>query len=168
MIVVANAGPLIALGRIGRLDFLGDLFGEVRIPEAVAAEVIGADPKRPGAAAAARASWLRTGPAGDTVAVTLLRERLGAGESEAVVLALSLGADLLLIDEARGRRVAEASGLQPLGTLGILLAAKRRGLVPSVGPLVDALEAVDFRMSQALRRDILVAAEEVLKDRENP
>ena len=114
MIVVANAGPLIALGRLDRLDLLGQLFGEVQIPEAVAEEVIGTAGNRPGAAAAAQASWLRTSTTGDAVAVSLLQERLGAGESEAVVLALELDADLLLIDEARGRRVAEANGLRPL------------------------------------------------------
>lgn len=161
MIVVANAGPLIALGRIDRLDLLGGLFEEVRIPGAVADEVIGTEaPGRAGAATAARAPWLRRGQVCDVVAVSLLRERLGAGESEAVVLALELGADLLLIDEARGRRVAEGRGLQVLGTLGLLLVARQHALLPAVGPLIDELETAGFRMTPQLRREILAAAGE--------
>lgn len=152
MIVVANAGPLIALATIGRFDLLQTLYGEVHIPPAVRDEVVISGHGRPGAEEVGTASWIEVVELRDVTAVQLLRERLGAGESEAVVLAIQLEADLLLIDEARGRRVAEARGLNKTGTIGTLIAAKKRGLVEQVTPLLHDLRAAGFRMGDDLYR----------------
>jgi len=150
MIVVSNAGPCIALARIGALNVLSALFGQVHIPAAVYDEIVTSGSGRPGAEEIALAQWTHTVEIQDKTAVQLLRERLDAGESEAIVLALELQADLLLIDESRGRRVAEAHNLKKTGTVGILVLAKKHGLIDRVTPLLDALLASGFRMSEAL------------------
>ena len=95
-----------------------------------------------------------------TTAVSLLRERLDAGESEAIVLALDVEADVLLMDEARGRRIATSRNLSLTGTLGVLLLAKEQGHIDRVAPLLDALEQNAFRMSQSLRAYVLQQAGE--------
>jgi hypothetical protein len=160
MIVVANAGPLIALARIGQLDLLQSLYIRLHIPPAVRDEMVRSGRGRPGAESVCTASWIDTVDVRDVTAVQLLRERLDAGESEAIVLSIELEADLLLIDELRGRRVAEARGLNKTGTLGTLIAAKKRGLVLEVTPLLDRLKAVGFHMSEDLYQVAQVLAGE--------
>ncbi len=160
MKVVANAGPLIALARIGQFEMLKFLYNQVYIPLAVRDEIVVSGCDRPGAKEVSLASWVHVVNVQDMTAVQLLRERLDTGESEAIVLAIQLEADLLLIDEARGRRVAEAWGLNKTGTIGTLVAAKTRGVVPSVGPLLDSLRASGFRMGVDLYREALRLADE--------
>lgn len=152
MIVVANAGPLIALAQIGQLDLLPAIYGEVRIPRAVWREVVAQGRQRPGAEMLSSASWVKVIDVRDKIALRLLRERLDPGESAAILLAIELKADLLLIDEARGRRIAEARGLTKTGTVGTLIMAKQRGLLETVTPLLDSLMASGFHMSDELYR----------------
>jgi len=154
MIVVANAGPLIALARIGCLDLLQTLYGQLRIPPAVWEEVLASGSGQPEAVTIGALPWIHVVEVHNVTAVQLMRDRLDAGESEAIVLALELNADLLLIDEARGRRVAEARGLNKTGTLGTLVMAKRRGLVPLVTPLLDQLRGVGFYVSGELHQTV--------------
>ncbi len=114
MTVVANAGPLIALAQIGHFDLLRSLYGRVHIPPAVRREVVIMGKGRAGSSETVEANWIHVLDVRETTAVELLKGRLDTGESEAIVLALQLHADLLLIDEALGRRVAEARGLSDL------------------------------------------------------
>lgn len=152
MIVVANAGLLIALAQIGHFNLLQLLYGQLHITPAVRDEVVASGRGRPGSEEVDSATWIRIVNVRDTTAVQLLRERLGAGESEAIVLAIELEAGLLLMDEARGRRVAEAWGLNKTGTVGTLVVAKKQGLIAAVTPLLDALMASGFHMSEELYR----------------
>lgn len=160
MIVVANAGPLIALAQINYFDLLRLLYGELYIPLAVREEVVSSGQTRPGAVEVNSADWIHIAEVRDTTAVQLLRDRLDAGESEAIVLAIEMKADLLLIDEARGRRIAEARGLRKTGTVGMLIVAKRRGLIRAVTPLLDRLLASGFRMNDELYRIARILADE--------
>jgi hypothetical protein len=86
---------------------------------------------------------------------------LDVGEAEAITLAEEIKADIVLIDEMAGRETARISGFTVLGTLGLLLRAKRSGLLPSVAPLLDRLRSeLNFFISDELRRTILRQAEE--------
>ncbi len=68
-----------------------------------------------------------------------LQEKLDRGEAEAIALALEIAAGLLLMDERRGRNEAKRFGIRFVGTLGVLIEAKARGLFPEVRPVVDEL-----------------------------
>lgn len=161
MIVVADSGPLITLAQISRFDLLRPLFGELRIPMAVKQEIIGSGQGRAGQPQVSTANWVQVCEVHNTAAVELLQERLDLGESEAIVLAIELHADLLLIDEARGRRVADSRGLEKTGTLGVLILAKKRGLIPAVTPLLSDLRAAGFRMDQELHHTARLLAGEI-------
>lgn len=129
-LVVSDTSPLTALLQIDRAELLPILFEDIIIPEAVHRELLRTYADLP--------SWLRitkSPPIPDTIASS----DLDRGEAEAISLAVWLQADLLLIDELKGREVARAHGLEMAGVLGVLVLAKRRGLIPAVLPLIDEL-----------------------------
>ena len=152
--VVADASPLIALQQIGQLHLLQALFSEVIVPPAVAREI---QPSVPGV------PWIIERALAQPVAPLVLRASLGAGESEALSLAVEARAGRLLVDERAARRAAEALGLSVVGTLGVLLAAKRKGLIAELRPLVDELARQGFWVSPRLVRQALLAAGEVMR-----
>ena len=139
--VVADASPLIAFAQIDQLALLEALFTSIVVPSAVAREVAPSVPSQP---------WIVERQPTQPLAPQVLQASLGAGESEAVSLALELRADRLVVDEKAARHLAEALGLSVIGTLGVLLAAKRKGLIPAVRPLVEALLEKNFWISPQL------------------
>ena len=161
MIVVSNTSPLIALARAGRLDLLQAIHGEIIVPDAVFNEITVAGAGEPGAHEVATMSWIKRQPALNRQLVNALGLDLDAGEAEAIALAMECQADLILLDERMGRHAAQRMGLKVTGTLGILIAAKDRGLLASVRPLLDALRAdAGFWIGEALYIAVVVAAKE--------
>ncbi len=159
MIVVSDAGPLIYLGAVGHLSILRALFDRVVVPEAVWHEVVVVGADRPGAAATRAATWIQVMHA-DARAVLPLRDRLDPGEAEAIVLASAVHADLLLIDDQAGREMAAELGLTIVGTLGVLVRAKRSGLLPAVRPIIEAIVALGFRATPDLIERVATLAGE--------
>ena len=92
-------------------------------------------------------------------AVRLITD-LGPGESEVLMLGLELPDAVLILDDGLARRVAESLELRFTGTLGLLLDAKRLGLIPAVSPLLDQLQELRFRLATHTRRAVLELAGE--------
>ncbi len=149
--VVSNASPLIALEQIGQLPLLEQLFGQVFVPPAVAREV---------APSVTLPDWTQVQVLTQAVGPLILGASLGAGESEAISLALEINARLVILDDRPARRLAHALRLPVIGTLGILLTAKQRNLLSAVRPCLDALLQRDFRIAPALHEQILIDAGE--------
>ena len=161
MTVVSNTSPIVALARAGRLDLLHAVHGEIFIPDAVFNEITIAGAGEPGAHDVATAAWIKQRPALNAPLVNALGLELDAGEAEAIALAVECQADLILLDERKGRHAAQRMGLTVTGTLGILIAAKDRGLLAAVRPLLDALRAdAGFWMADALYDAALAAVNE--------
>lgn len=160
MRVLSNTSPLMNLAAIGRLQLLPTLFGEVLTTPAVLDELEAGGTGAPGADAR-QWSWLSVYPPRSSDTVRTLSLQLDRGEAETIAAALELKPDLVLIDEKLARHAAASLGLAPLGTVGVLLAAKQRGLLPLIRPALDDLRhKAGFWISDAVYRDALRMAEE--------
>jgi predicted nucleic acid-binding protein len=151
--VVADASPVIALARIGRLELLRDVFHSICLPDAVWREVAEAGLDRAGAHTVLHADWITRRSIADEAMVSVLRRDLGAGEAEAIVLAHEAGADVLVIDERMGRAAATRLGLRVTGLVGVLIEARERGLLPDAEAVIEALHRrAGFWLTDELRR----------------
>lgn len=163
MIVISDTSAITNLAAIGHLQLLPQLYNQVTIPEAVYRELVDIDPPVPGTLEVQMSCWLEVRQVANRKVVERLQNevRLDPGESEAIALALDLRAELLLIDERRGRAEANRLGLRITGLLGILIEAKQRNLIVAVKPLMDALIATsEFRVSLTLYTQILAMVDE--------
>ena len=161
MIVVADASPLIFLAKIRRLELIPALLGsDIRVPKAVYEELF-ASPLDPAEEDALR----RFLGACRLEAVEKPRpfaSAMSAADNAALTLAVRLGAEVLLCDDLITRRMAEAEGVRPLGTLGVLLRAMRAGLVgrSETRRLIDRLvSSHGFRIGVGLYRAVLAEIE---------
>ena len=132
MIVVSDTSPITALLTVGQVELLTRLFGEVLIPPAVQGELRRTHSELP--------AWLRLQAVGDAAKVERYAQSVDRGEAEAIALAEELHANHLLIDERKGRRLAQQHGVPVVGLLGVVLIAKRAGMIPSGRSLLDRLE----------------------------
>lgn len=157
MRIVSNAGPLIHLSWIGRLHLLQQLFDELIVPNRVKEEVLQADDDVPGVSellATFASGWIHVHLVESREDVEVLERILDAGESEAIVLANEIQADLLLLDDRRARREAERQGVPISGTVGVLRRGRDQQLIPAVLPVLNELRKLGFRASEALLQRI--------------
>ncbi len=145
---VLDCACLIGLERIGRLDLLSALLEPIMALPAVVQE-FGSSP-----------GWITEVTPSDRGMVAALRLIVDLGESEAITLAYEKGVRLI-IDDSKGRLVAQRLGIAVTGTIGLIVKAKSEGLVTAVTPLLDALEAREFRFGSALRAEALRLAGEL-------
>jgi predicted nucleic acid-binding protein len=161
MIVVSNASPIMNLACVGQLELLQQLYGSVIIPGAVYREITVSGAGEAGAAEVQALEWIQVREVADRALATSLQIELDEGEAEAVALAVELKADLLLVDERRGRAVAARLGLTVIGLLGVLVEAKHQGYLPAIKPVLDALLVqAGFWVSQQLYSYVLQVAGE--------
>ena len=161
MIVVADAGPIIYLSAVGRLDLLPALYGRVIVPRLVFNEVVIAGDQLPGSAELAGASWVDVVEPDPADAVFLaLREELDPGESAALSHAVRRGADLVLVDDRKARIAAKRLGVTSRSTLGILIEAKRKAVLDRIAPVLDELVKAGIWLSPSLIRVALEQAGE--------
>ncbi|MBF0293928.1 MAG: DUF3368 domain-containing protein [Magnetococcales bacterium] len=147
---VINTGPLVALSLVGKLDLLPVLFREFWIPDAVYREVTVAGLGRSGADTLADMRWTNhvcTAPAPDP----LLIAELDLGEATVISLARIHLPCLTIIDEKRGRRIARhVYGLPVKGTAGLLVEAKRRGMLDNLRTTLMDLQRAGYYLSDAV------------------
>lgn len=148
MIVVSDTSPISNLLKIGRIDLLRHLYQTVVIPAAVSREIEFLEENR---RLIAEIEWIRVVELKNRELLTLLDGDLDSGEAEAIALSMELKADVLLIDEGHGRREAKNHGLEITGLVGVLLEAKKAGLIGKIRPEIENLATkANFWMSPQL------------------
>ncbi|ODS32765.1 MAG: hypothetical protein SCARUB_02085 [Candidatus Scalindua rubra] len=126
-IVIADASTLIVFSKLKIIHVLNDLFGEVIIPEAVYKEVFRKN--RQSGLDLGEMVYIKVKKVIDTKMVSLLVESFGRGEAELFVLGKEMKADILIIDEKKARKTARRAGFKVIGVLGLLVMAKRKGVI---------------------------------------
>ncbi|MGL5018430.1 MAG: DUF3368 domain-containing protein [Luteolibacter sp.] len=157
--VVCNAGPLIGLARIHLEHLPFQMFAEVIVPEEVRQELLIKDsPDREQLAAALEKALIHPHqPQPDR----MLLAELDAGETAVILAALQLGISTVLLDERKARRIAaRVYGLQVKGTAGLLVEAKKRGLIGAVRPCLEAMIQGGYFLGPNLVASCLAAAGE--------
>ncbi len=130
-LVVADAGSLIGLASISRLYILRRLYQSVTIPRKVFDEIT-ATGEKPGAKAVSESvvsGWTKLVRVKRGNLANSLSLLVDAGEAEAIQLAMEQNADMLLIDDRKGRSIAKKRGIKVVGTGGVLINAKKAGLL---------------------------------------
>ena len=148
MIIICDTSPLIALATVDRLELLETLFEEVVVPVSVFNEL-----NITGKAEAQRISnWAqgKVAAATDKQLVHSFSLLLNIGESESMALYFEKKADFLLIDEKKGRKIAAYNKINVVGSLGIFLMSKQKGLIPLIKPLLNRLQQSYIRISDEL------------------
>lgn len=144
---VADSTCLIGLERAGWLHLLPALFEPLVIPPKVQEEF------------GAQHEWLKVHAPMNLAAVEAARKVVDDGEAEAIVLAQE-GGWRLIIDDRKARAYARQQGVRVIGTLGVLLKAKRTGLISAIKPMIERLQATGFRIAPALQNEALHLAGE--------
>ena len=129
------------------------LFGTITVPPAVIQEI---------APSVTLPEWIEHRALIQNIGPLIMQASLGQGESEAISLALESNARLIILDDRPARRLAQSLSLPVIGTLGILLLAKKKNLIPAIKPCLEELLRFDFRIAPFLQEQVL--QEQVLKD----
>ncbi|MCC6281629.1 MAG: DUF3368 domain-containing protein [Saprospiraceae bacterium] len=144
-IIISDTTCLILLSKLGVLDLLRSLFSTVTITPEVGREFGEELP-----------DWILVESVTNQQQLSVLRLIVDEGEASAIALGLEKPNSLLIMDERKGRKLAQDLGIQTIGTLAILLEGKKAGFIASLRPLIDQIDQSNFRVSQDLLNAILV------------
>jgi predicted nucleic acid-binding protein len=156
--VVSNTTPIISFLKIGQLEIMKDLYGEIFIPQEVYNE-IQAGKNTEFYTDLAKIEWIKIEKINNEKSLSYFLD-LDKGEAEAIVLATELEADLIVLDESLGRFHAKHIGLKVTGTIGILLKAKHLGYINKLKPLLIELRTKNVWLSDSFIENALQLANE--------
>lgn len=148
-IIISDTSCFIILTNIGELDLLQKLYGQVLTTIDIATEYGDSLPE-----------WIKIAKVTDPYSQQLLEMQIDKGESSAIALALETPGSTIILDDYKARKIAEQLKLQYTGTIGVIIKAKLKGIIPSIKPLLNKIKQTDFRISIELELQALKAANE--------
>jgi predicted nucleic acid-binding protein len=147
--IISDTSCLIVLSNIGELDLLQKLYGQVITTIDIATEYGETLPE-----------WVKIVQVTDPYKQALLELQIDKGESSAIALALELPDSTIILDDYKARKIAEQLNLHYTGTIGVIVKAKLKGIIPSIKPLLNKIKQTNFRLSTELEIQTLQAASE--------
>ncbi len=147
--IISDTSCLIILTKIGEIEILTNVFGSVITTSKVAEEFGQELPK-----------WIEIRSATDLYSQRILELQIDKGEASALALALEMPEPVVILDDYKARKIAESLGLEIIGTIGVIIKAKKLGIIETIKPLLNKIRQTDFRISPELEKLALEAAEE--------
>ncbi|MCA1625835.1 MAG: DUF3368 domain-containing protein [Acidobacteria bacterium] len=147
--ILSDTSCLIIFGKIGELELLHRVFGEIIITGDVTDEYGLPLPE-----------WISIRNPHNKNYQQILEASVDKGEASAIALAVESGDCLLIIDDLKGRNLAEQLGINITGTFGVIVEAKLSGVINSVKPILAKIKQTDFRLSDDLEKKVLSKAGE--------
>ena len=148
-IIISDTSCFIILTKIGELNLLQKVYGQITTTIEIASEFGEILPE-----------WVEVVSVKEKDKQRLLEMQIDKGESSAIALALEHTDSLLILDDIKARKIASQLGLSYTGTFGIIIKAKLQGIIPSVMPYLDKIKQTDFRISDEVLEQILKEAKE--------
>jgi predicted nucleic acid-binding protein len=148
-IVVSDTSCFIILDKINELDLLYKLYGNIITTPQIAEEFGKELP-----------FWIEIKEVSDKQKMKLLETNLDAGEASAIALAMEYKNSLLILDDQKARKLALQLELNYTGTLGIIIAAKKKQIIPSIKPFIEKIKQTNFHISAELELQALKEAGE--------
>lgn len=149
--IISDTSSISNLFQIGKVDLLKKLYGNITITPAVKRELYALEEQKK----LDELKWIKVLAPKNQKKVAELLEELDLGESESIALAIEKNAKYLIIDEYKGRLIAEQYGVKIVGVLGILIQAKQKGVITSVKEEIEKLRSIGFRLNQRLVDNVL-------------
>lgn len=147
-IIIADTSCLILFKKIGELEIIRNTFSEIHTTDKVISEY-GED-----------IDWITVRNDYDINTYSKLKSRFGVGESSCIALAQGEENPLLIIDDRKARNVAEEIGIECIGSLGLLILAKREGKIELVKPIINKIKSTNFRLTEELINFVLEIVDE--------
>jgi len=158
--IIVNSTPIIALSSIDNLHLLKELYKTVIIPCAVKDEIEAKSKSKAHNQLEMSLDWIHVNEINNIAQKKTFRTQLHDGEVEVIILGQELFADLLIIDDYNAREYAKYLGFKVVGTIGILLLAKSKGIIHAIKPLMDKLIVNGIYISSRLYSEIMMIADE--------
>lgn len=147
--IIADTSCFIVLSKIGELDLLQKVYGQVTTTIEIVVEFGEILPE-----------WVTIEAVADKQKQLILELQIDKGEASAIALALETEGSTVILDDYKARKIAEQLNVHYTGTLGVIIKAKKQGVIPSIKPIVEKIKTTDFRLSPELEQIALEIAGE--------
>jgi predicted nucleic acid-binding protein len=145
--IISDTSCFILLSKIGELDLLQKLYGEI-FTTSVIVEEFGEE----------LPNWVKIQDSTDKFRLQILEIQIDKGESSAIALALEIPESTLILDDIKARKIAQGLGLNFTGTIGIIIKAKLQNIIPSIEPIIEKIKQTNFRISPEVERQAYIQA----------